>query len=161
MDPLCAKEGDSAELDISRPDGKGGFQPLKLAVPLKKVARVVLKNITDLQTQKSIPEIVFEDGQGKNFQNVFINGESFASFKEFRAALEKADPENVKLRIGPVEIRAEIDFTYRRLIGIKPDERHLSGMTHISFLQKITHSADETVFITKSTLVCSESLLRP
>lgn len=150
---LNAKEGDTAELEINRGDGKGGIQTLKLVVPLKKVARVVLKNITDLQTQKNIPEIVFEDGQGKNFQNVFINGESFASFKEFRSALEKADPENLKLRIGPVEIRAEIDFTYRRLIGIKPDERHLSGMAHISFLQKIAHSADETVFITKSTLV--------
>lgn len=150
---LNAKEGNTAELEIHRPDGKGGFQAMKLAVPLKKVPRVVLKNITDLQTGKSISEIILEDGQGKNFQNIFINGESFASFKEFRAALEKADAENVKLRIGPVEIKAEIDFTYRRLIGIKPDERHLSGMTHISFLQKISHSADETIFITKSTFI--------
>lgn len=150
---LNAQNAEKAELDINRPDGKGGYTAVHMTVPLKKVPRVVLKNITDIQTEKSVPEIFFEEGAGKDFQNVFINGESFSTFKEFRAALETADAANTKLRIGPVEVKAEVALTHRSQIGIRPAEKHLSGMTQLSIFQQIALSADETVFITKSTFV--------
>lgn len=150
---LNAKEADTAEIDLNRPDGKGGFTPVHMAVPLKKVPRVVLKNITDAQTEKSIPEVIVEEGTGKDFQNIFINGESFSTFAEFRTALENADAGALKLRIGPVEVKAEVLLTHRRQIGIRPAEKHLSGMTQLSIFQQVALSADETVFITKSTLV--------
>lgn len=126
---------------------------MNLTVPLKKVQRVVLKNITDIQTEKPIPDIFFEEGAGKDFQNVFINGESFSTFKEFHAALEAADLSATKLRIGPVEVKAEVALTHRSQIGIRPAEKHLSGLKQLSIFQQIALSADETVFITKSTFV--------
>lgn len=150
---LNEKESDTAELDINRPDGKGGFTAVHMTVPLKKVPRVVLKNIVDLQTEKVLPEIIVEEGAGKDFQNIFINGESFSTFAEFYAALESSEAGTQKIRIGPVEVKAEIALTHRRQIGIRPDAKHLSGLQQLSFFQQIALSADETVFITKSTLV--------
>lgn len=148
---LNARDEDTAEIEINRPDGKGGFTPLRHTVPLKKVPRVVLKNVIDVQTEKSVGDIILEEGGGKEFQNVFVNGESFATFAEMRAAMEKTNAETLKLRIGPVAIKAEINLSFRRQIGIRPAEKHISGMTHISFFKKIALSFDETVFITQST----------
>ena len=149
---LNAREDDTAVIEINRPDGKGGFTALKQTVPLKKVPRVVLKNVIDTQTEKSVGDIILEEGGGKEFQNVFVNGESFATFAEMRAAIEKAsNAENLQLRIGPVAIKADVNLGFRRQIGIRPAEKHISGMTHISFFKKIALSFDETVFITQST----------
>ncbi len=150
---LNAQDADTAELDINRPDGKGGFTPVHQTVPLKKVPRIVLKNITDIQTEKAVPEIILEDGAGKDFQNIFVNGESFSTFKEFHAALEAADLSALKLRIGPVEVKGDVVLTHRSQIGIRPAEKHLSSLTQLSFLRQIVLSADETIFITKSTFV--------
>ena len=75
------------------------------------------------------------------------------TFKEFHVALAAADLATTKLRIGPVEVKAEVALTHRSQIGIRPAEKHLSGMTQLSFLQQVTLSAGETVFITKSTFV--------
>ena len=149
---LNDKPGDTATLEIRRPDLKGGFENKTLSVPLRKVPRVVLKNITDVQTNKAVPEIVAEEGAGKDFQNILINGESFSSFTEFRAALEKAGAD-AKLRIGPVEVKATVELTYRRQIGIRPAEKHLSALREMSIYEKVALSFDETVFITKSTFV--------
>ncbi|MBS0618028.1 MAG: site-2 protease family protein [Spirochaetes bacterium] len=150
---LNAKSADTATLEIVRPDGKGGLTPLQLAVPLKNVPRVQLKNIIDRQTEKKISDITLEESGGKEFQNIFINGESFATFSEFRKAFENADLDTLKLRIGPVEIRADVDLGFRRQIGIRPAEKHLGNGEHLTLVKKIIISADETVFITKSTFV--------
>jgi len=149
---LNEKPGDKAELTIRRPDGKGNLEEKALSVPLKKVPRVVLKNVTDVQTSKTVPDLVLEEGAGKDFQNILINGESFSTFTEFRAALEAAG-EDAKLRVGPVEIKASVELSHRRQIGIRPAEKHLSALREMSFAEQVALSFDETIFITKSTFV--------
>lgn len=141
---------DTAELLIARKDA-GETKQLALKVPLKKVPRVVLKNLRDVQTGKALPELALEATGGNEFQNIFINGESFSTFTEFRAALEKTTAP--KLRVGPVEVTADIELGYRRQIGIRPAERAISSLSELSFLEKLALSLDETVFITKSTLL--------
>ena len=149
---LNDKPSEKAELSIRRPTGKGTFEDKSLSVPLKKVPRILLKNITDLQTQKTLPEIIIEEGAGKEFQNIMVNGESFSTFGEFRAALEAADGA-AKLRVGPVEITASVELTHRRQIGIRPAEKHLSALKEMSVLEQVALSFDETVFITQSTFI--------
>ncbi|MBV6493539.1 MAG: putative zinc metalloprotease [Turneriella sp.] len=147
---LNAHEDDTATLEILRKDNKGVTAPLSVTVPLKKVPRVVFKNIIDQQTKKSIPEIIIEEGTNKNFQNIFVNNETFATFSELREALQKP----IKaLRIGPVEVTADVELSFRRLIGIRPAEKRINSAADLTFMQKLSFSADETVFITKSTLV--------
>ncbi|GAB4424522.1 MAG: site-2 protease family protein [Turneriella sp.] len=148
---LNDKPADTAELVVNRHEG-GAAKQLTLTVPLKKVPRIVLKNLRDVQTGTSLPEIVIEEGAGNEFQNIFINGESFRTFAEFRAALENAEAAP-KLRIGPVEITGTIEPGFRRQIGIRPAEKAISSLSEMSFMGKIVLSFDETVFITKSTLV--------
>jgi len=152
---LNAAEADTAQLEIRRPDKnvQGGYTTLTQVVPLKKVPRVILKKVIDLQTEKTIPDLIFEEGGGKNFQNVFVNGESFSTFKEFRAALEKIPAADLKLRVGPVEIKSEVALTHRRLIGIQPDAKPMSSLANLSVFDQVVLSASETVFITKSTLI--------
>ncbi|HRP69952.1 MAG TPA: site-2 protease family protein [Turneriella sp.] len=150
---LNTEKKDTATLEIRRPDAQRGFTLLTIQVPLKKVPRVIFKNIVDLQTKKSIPELAIEEASGKAFQNIFINGESFATFIEFRNAIEKANAAALQLRIGPVEVSANVELSHRRLIGIRPAEKRINNATELSFIQKIMYSADETIFITKSTLV--------
>ncbi len=149
---LNEKPGETAELVVRRPTGKGVFEEKALSVPLKKVPRVVLKNLTDVQTQKGISEIIIEEGAGKDFQNILVNGESFSTFAEFRAALEAADG-SAKLRIGPVDVTATVELTHRRQIGIRPAEKHLNALKEMSVFEQVALSFDETVFITKSTFV--------
>ncbi len=149
---LNEKPGETAELVVRRPTGKGVFEEKALTVPLKKVPRVVLKNLTDVQTQKGISEIIIEEGAGKDFQNILVNGESFSTFAEFRAALEAADG-SAKLRIGPVDVTATVELTHRRQIGIRPAEKHLNALKEMSVFEQVALSFDETVFITKSTFV--------
>ncbi|MCS6971743.1 MAG: site-2 protease family protein [Turneriella sp.] len=147
---LNEKPRDTAELLVLR-RAAGSEKQVELQVPLKKVPRVVLRRLRDVQTGSELPELIFEEGAGQDFQNVFINGQSYSSFAEFRAALEKS--QNPKLRIGPVEISAEIELGFRRQIGIRPAERPRESGQKLSFLQILLLSVDETVFITKSTLV--------
>ncbi|HNA78425.1 MAG TPA: site-2 protease family protein [Turneriella sp.] len=148
---LNDKPADSAELLVHRHEG-GAAKQLTLTVPLKKVPRIILKNLRDVQTGKNLPEIVIEEGAGNEFQNIFINGESFRTFAEFRAALENSET-TPKLRAGPVEISGTIEPGFRRQIGIRPAEKAISSLSEMSFVSKIILSFDETVFITKSTLV--------
>lgn len=150
---LNAKQQDTAVIEIRRPDGKGGFQNITQTVPLKKLPRVVLKNVTDQQTGKAVGDIIFEEGGGKEFQNVFINGESFSTFAEMRAALEKADPETLKLRIGPVIIKAEVNVGFRSQIGIKPQPKQIGSTAKMSLFGKIALAADETVYVAQSTFI--------
>jgi regulator of sigma E protease len=148
---LNEKPADTAELLIVRREG-GAAKQLTLTVPLRKVPRIVLKNLKDVQTGKSLPDLVLEEGAGNDFQNIFINGESFRTFAEFSAALENAEG-TPKLRAGPVEITGTIEPGFRRQIGIRPAEKPISTLSEMTFLRKILLSFDETVFITKSTLV--------
>ena len=148
---LNEKPADSAELFIRRFEG-GTAKELTLTVPLKKVPRVVLRNLRDVQTGKSLPDVVFEEGAGTDFQNIFVNGESFSTFAEFRSALENAETPP-KLRAGPVEITGTVELGFRRQIGIRPAEKPVSSLSEMSFLRKVMLSFDETVFITKSTVV--------
>lgn len=148
---LNEKPADTAELVINRHEA-GVARQITLVVPLKKVPRIVLKNLQDVQTGKSLPDLVLEEGAGNEFQNIFINGESFSTFAEFRAALENAESVP-KLRAGPVEISGTIESGYRRQIGIRPAEKAISTLSDMSFAGKIMLSFDETFFITRSTLV--------
>jgi hypothetical protein len=148
---LNEKPADSAELFIRRFEG-GTAKELTLTVPLKKVPRVVLRNLRDVQTGKSLPDVVFEEGMGTDFQNIFVNGESFSTFAEFRSALESAETPP-KLRAGPVEITGTVELGFRRQIGIRPAEKPVSSLSEMSFLRKVMLSFDETIFITKSTVV--------
>lgn len=149
---LNDKPADSAELVIRRMQN-GEAKTLTQTVPLKKVSRIVFKNVRDTQTGKALPEVIIEEGGGKEFQNIFINGESFRTFAEFRSQIEKIDDEPVKLRVGPVEITAAVEAGFRRQIGIRPAERAISSLKEVSFFGKILLSFDETVFVTKSTFV--------
>mgnify|MGYP005854875369 CR=1 FL=1 len=129
---LNDKPADSAELVVQRHEG-GAAKQLALTVPLKKVPRIVLKNLRDVQTGKSLPEIIIEEGAGNEFQNIFVNGESFRTFAEFRAALENAEV-SPKLRAGPVEISGTIESGIRRQIGIRPAEKAISSLSEMAFL---------------------------
>lgn len=145
---LNAKEATSAELLVQR-DGK----VLTLVAPLKKVPRVTFKAVRDVQTGKKLPEIIVEENGGADFQNIFINGESFTSFANFRKTLEAAARSKAELRVGPVVIAADIDLGFRNQIGIRPAERALSNLQEVSFFGKVALSFDETIFIAKSTFV--------
>jgi regulator of sigma E protease len=143
----------TANLELNRPDGKGGFTTVLQTVPLKQVPRIVLRDMHDIQTGKVLPNLVIEEASGKDFQNIFVNGESFSTFPEFYAAFKAADPETLKLRVGPVAIKAKADLTFRSQIGIRPAEKHLSSLKSMTIWQQVSLSADETVFITKSTFI--------
>ena len=148
---------DVVQVDVFRPSlpKRQSDSNLHLVIPLLKKPSVKLTNLVDQQTGKKIPDIEFVEESGDEFKRIFINNESFSTFAEFRKAVEVAlENETLQLRIGPVDFNVEAKLAYRRQIGIRPEEVYSDhSIAKSGIFDSVIISADETVFITKSTLV--------
>lgn len=132
----------------------GETRELTLIAPLKVTEYIILKSPIDLQTGVKMDDIEIYPNT-KAFKRVFINGESFSDWDKFIEQVSIAAKSGAKISVGPVEIRGNIEFANKRLIGISlaegQDAEKASLPTDVGSL--LVRTWDQAVFLTQGTLL--------
>jgi len=134
------------------------YEKINLVVPVHKEEYIHFRNIVDLQTKVKISDKTIRSGQKTTISKIFINGKNYYKWKNLKQAILqkiKKSGKNIKLSIGPVKIKADIELTQSGFLGlalgrgIDPKKANLDN----GFFSSMKRSLGQIVFITESTVV--------
>jgi len=153
--------GKSVSLKIDRKNSgwirQGKATVINISLPVQATESLILKNITDTQTEKSIPDIEVNSIDKKLFSRIFIDSRSFSEWKPFKEAfLKKAKAKKrIKINIGAIEIISDFSFEPKGLLGIKLYEGLENEKADLpkDFFSIIKRTYNQTIFTTQTTIL--------
>ncbi|MES0489776.1 MAG: site-2 protease family protein [Leptospirales bacterium] len=159
---LDAKIGSIVKVVIKRSTGSllspGEEETKQYDVPVKAVEFVEFTEFTDLQTGKTVPVVSLGSWeQNGPYQHIRIQGQSYNSWKDFKAALNRQNKEGstLEFKVRAVPVRANFAFKTRGMLGIslsgllEPDRANLPT----DFVSILERTVAYPVFVVKSTLL--------
>jgi len=132
-------------------------EKMNLVLPVKTREVLVVDKAYDIQTGRSIPRFEVGSWDSARLGNIFLNNESFSTWKEFKSAFETNIKNNkmVKIRVGSVNIDCQLSIESRGMMGVslveqvEPERANLSR----SPVAILTNTVDYSIFMMKSTVV--------